>query len=158
MGLVNKYPYTNFAGINLDYYIKMVNEVAGIHMEVVDTTIYLKDRSGNVISTCLLPDAQGFYYVEAYQAEDQYLFSMDVGEHLDMASNLGTTEMVLFNMVSSGRCMLKVINDVDYVIVNALINNSNGGYGFAVYDYTNENWKVWQLVQVNDKIRFTRVY
>ena len=47
MGLVAKYPYTNFAGINLDYYIKMVNaaaaEIEDIKTELEAIKNYVKD-------------------------------------------------------------------------------------------------------------------
>ena len=53
MGLIDKYPYTNYAGINLDYYIKQVNAVEDKIEDVTDALPgYVKDVSGsnNVIT------------------------------------------------------------------------------------------------------------
>ena len=40
--LINKYPYTDFHAVNLDYILKLVRENAGLHLEESGNQILLK--------------------------------------------------------------------------------------------------------------------
>lgn len=59
MGLIDKYPYTNFAGINLDYYIQQVNNVKGMNFKIDGNTLQLVDGTGKVLSSVPYPTNPG---------------------------------------------------------------------------------------------------
>ena len=58
MGLVNKYPYTDFHDVNLDYVIKLCRETQGLHLEVSGNNLLLKSADGTVVSCVDVSHAQ----------------------------------------------------------------------------------------------------
>lgn len=58
MGLVNKYPYTDFHDVNLDYVIKLCRETQGLHLEVSGNNLLMKSADGTVISCVDVSHAQ----------------------------------------------------------------------------------------------------
>lgn len=63
MGLIDKYPYTDFHEINLDYLLKkyfeiddeLKSQIAGLKLEVNEHNILLKDASNNVLASIVAP-------------------------------------------------------------------------------------------------------
>lgn len=55
--MYNKYPYTNFHEVNLDYIIKLVRENAGLHLTVEGDKLQLKTLDGNTVSNVTIPYA-----------------------------------------------------------------------------------------------------
>lgn len=58
MGLVNKYPYTDFHDVNLDYVIKLCRETQGLHLEVSGNNLLMKSADGTVVSSVDVSHAQ----------------------------------------------------------------------------------------------------
>ena len=58
MGLVNKYPYTDFHDVNLDYVIKLCRETQGLHLEVSGNNLLMKSADGTVVSCVDVSHAQ----------------------------------------------------------------------------------------------------
>ena len=85
MGLTDKYPYTNYAGINLDYYIKQVNDVKGINFKVDGNELQLVDGSGKVLSSVPYPTNPG----SVIMAD---LFDSDETRHRTLFYDLVTME------------------------------------------------------------------
>ena len=48
--ILYQYPYTDFHEINLDYILKLCRETLGLHLEVVDNKLQLKNELGEIIS------------------------------------------------------------------------------------------------------------
>ena len=55
--LINKYPYTDFHAVNLDYILKLVRENAGLHLEESGNQILLKTADNTIISAITAPYA-----------------------------------------------------------------------------------------------------
>lgn len=55
--LINKYPYTDFHAVNLDYILKVVRENAGLHLEVSGNQLLLKTADNTIISAITIPYA-----------------------------------------------------------------------------------------------------
>lgn len=55
--LINKYPYTDFHAVNLDYILKLVRENAGLHLEDSGNQILLKTADNTIISAITAPYA-----------------------------------------------------------------------------------------------------
>lgn len=55
--LINKYPYTDFHAVNLDYILKLVRENAGLHLEDSGKQILLKTADNTIISAITAPYA-----------------------------------------------------------------------------------------------------
>ena len=54
---INKYPYTDFHAVNLDYILKLVRENAGLHLEESGNQILLKTADNTIISAITAPYA-----------------------------------------------------------------------------------------------------
>ena len=57
MGFFNKYPYTDFHAVNLDYILKLVRENAGLHLEESGNQILLKTADNTIVSAITAPYA-----------------------------------------------------------------------------------------------------
>ena len=55
--LINKYPYTDFHAVNLDYILKLVRENAGLHLEESGNQILLKTADNTIVSAITAPYA-----------------------------------------------------------------------------------------------------
>ena len=55
--LINKYPYTDFHAVNLDYILKLVRENAGLHLEESGNQILLKTADTTIVSSITAPYA-----------------------------------------------------------------------------------------------------
>lgn len=55
--LVNKYPYTNFHDVNLDYIIQLVRENEGLYLETVGNLLVAKNAGGAIVSSVTIPYA-----------------------------------------------------------------------------------------------------
>ena len=55
--LINKYPYTDFHAVNLDYILKLVRENAGLHLEESGNQILLKTADNTIVSSITAPYA-----------------------------------------------------------------------------------------------------
>ena len=55
--LINKYPYTDFHAVNLDYILKVVRENAGLHLEVSGNQLLMKTADNTIISAITIPYA-----------------------------------------------------------------------------------------------------
>lgn len=55
--LINKYPYTDFHAVNLDYILKLVRENAGLHLEISGNQILLKTADNTIVSAITAPYA-----------------------------------------------------------------------------------------------------
>ena len=55
--LINKYPYTDFHSVNLDYILKVVRENAGLHLEISGNQLLLKTADNTIISAITIPYA-----------------------------------------------------------------------------------------------------
>ena len=55
--LINKYPYTDFHSVNLDYILKIVRENAGLHLEVSGNQLLMKTADNTIISAITIPYA-----------------------------------------------------------------------------------------------------
>ena len=55
--LINKYPYTDFHAVNLDYILKLVRENEGLHLEESGNQILLKTEDNTIISAITAPYA-----------------------------------------------------------------------------------------------------
>lgn len=55
--LINKYPYTDFHAVNLDYILKLVRENSGLHLEESGNQILLKTADNTIISAITAPYA-----------------------------------------------------------------------------------------------------
>ena len=55
--LINKYPYTDFHAVNLDYILKVVRENAGLHLEISGNQLLLKTADNTIISAITIPYA-----------------------------------------------------------------------------------------------------
>ena len=55
--LINKYPYTDFHSVNLDYILKVVRENAGLHLEVSGNQLLMKTADNTIISAITIPYA-----------------------------------------------------------------------------------------------------
>lgn len=55
--LINKYPYTDFHSVNLDYILKLVRENAGLHLEESGNQILLKTADNTIVSAITAPYA-----------------------------------------------------------------------------------------------------
>lgn len=53
--LINKYPYTDFHSVNLDYILKVVRENAGLHLEISGNQLLLKTADNTIISAITIP-------------------------------------------------------------------------------------------------------
>ena len=55
--LINKYPYTDFHSVNLDYILKVVRENAGLHLEISGNQLLMKTADNTIISAITIPYA-----------------------------------------------------------------------------------------------------
>ena len=55
--LINKYPYTDFHSVNLDYILKLVRANAGLHLEDSGNQILLKTADNTIVSAITAPYA-----------------------------------------------------------------------------------------------------
>ncbi len=55
--LINKYPYTDFHAVNLDYILKLVRENTGLHLEESGNQILLKTADNAIVSAITAPYA-----------------------------------------------------------------------------------------------------
>lgn len=55
--LINKYPYTDFHAVNLDYILKLVRANAGLHLEESGNQILLKTADNTIVSAITAPYA-----------------------------------------------------------------------------------------------------
>ena len=55
--LINKYPYTDFHAVNLDYILKLVRKNAGLHLEESGNQILLKTADNTIVSAITAPYA-----------------------------------------------------------------------------------------------------
>lgn len=55
--LINKYSYTDFHSVNLDYILKVVRENAGVHLEISGNQLLLKTADNTIISAITIPYA-----------------------------------------------------------------------------------------------------
>ena len=55
--LINKYPYTDFHAVNLDYILKLVRANAGLHLEDSGNQILLKTADNTIVSAITAPYA-----------------------------------------------------------------------------------------------------
>lgn len=55
--LINKYPYTDFHAVNLDYILKLVRENEGLHLEESGNQILLKTADNTIVSAITAPYA-----------------------------------------------------------------------------------------------------
>ena len=55
--IINKYPYTDFHAVNLDYILKLVRENAGLHLEESGNQILLKTADNTIVSAITAPYA-----------------------------------------------------------------------------------------------------
>ena len=55
--LINKYPYTDFHSVNLDYILKIVRENAGLHLEVSGNQLLMKTADNTIVSAITIPYA-----------------------------------------------------------------------------------------------------
>lgn len=55
--LINKYPYTDFHAVNLDYILKLVRENEGLHLEVSGNQLLMKTADNTIISAITIPYA-----------------------------------------------------------------------------------------------------
>lgn len=55
--LINKYPYTDFHAVNLDYILKLVRSNAGLHLEESGNQILLKTADNTIVSAITAPYA-----------------------------------------------------------------------------------------------------
>ena len=55
--LINKYPYTDFHAVNLDYILKLVRENSGLHLEESGNQILLKTADNTIVSAITAPYA-----------------------------------------------------------------------------------------------------
>ena len=55
--IINKYPYTDFHAVNLDYILKHVRENAGLHLEESGNQILLKTADNTIVSAITAPYA-----------------------------------------------------------------------------------------------------
>ena len=108
MGLTDKYPYTNYAGINLDYYIQQVNNVKGMNFKVDGNVLKLVDGSGNVLSSVPYPTNPGSVIMADIFDSDETrhrtlfydLVTMEVDGHKSYKSNYSLSDIQL--LLTSG--------------------------------------------------------
>lgn len=175
MGLVDKYPYTNFAGINLDYYIKMVNEVAAdienINTELDVISKYVKNVEiinsaalkitfgDNNVKTFALPSGNNFV-IDIIQpdAETTAIDDLEVNGFEEYDTNL-TDYRVFADMLFAG--VPSVARIVSYLgtYTGITMIQANWLPSIIVWDSDNSAWKVFTLEINNDcTIKVTRVY
>ena len=99
MGLIDKYPYTNYAGINLDYYIKQVNDIQAElpayikDVSISGNTIIFTKGNDNTISITI-PTGSAVNVTCTRTFEDTWLFSDDlsVGDEVEYTTDITSAE------------------------------------------------------------------
>lgn len=175
MGLVDKYPYTNFAGINLDYYIKMVNaaaaEIEDIKTEIEAIKNYVKDVAvinsnavkvtygNNTSKTYAIPSGTNFVLDVIQPDEDTTLIDdLEVNASEEYDTNLTNYSVFADALYTGVPCILRAITYLDTVIGIANIQ-ANWQPSIIIWDSVNSAWKVFTVaVGTNCKATVTRVY
>ena len=167
--LVNKYPYTNFAGVNLDYILNMIHTYEDrlsddeavlntLPSYVKDVTVLnnsaLKVTFGSGVSkTFAIPGGTNFLLdISLNDPEDDSIYNMELNTTVKYDCNNITDYRVISDMFFSGVPTVMRILSVpetpeDPAIILAILNvqYENGKACIIVYDLPNTAWKVFQV-------------
>ena len=175
MGIIDKYPYTNYAGINLDYYIKMVNAAAAdiedIKTELEAISKYVKNVEiingaalkvtfgDNNVKTFALPSGNNFVLDIIQPDEDTTAVDdLEVDGYEEYNTNL-TDYRVFADMLYAG--VPSVARIVSYLGTYTGVTTIQANWlpTIIVWDSSNSAWKVFTLeINTDCTIKVTRVY
>lgn len=136
MGLIDKYPYTNYAGLNLDYYIKQVNDIEDELPAFIkdvsisgNTIIFTKGNDNKIHIT--IPTGSAFNVSCTRTLEDLWLFSDDliVGGETEYTTDItsDTFKDLKANIALGNPTFIHVVNNNEvnyYTFLPYLFNNS----------------------------------
>lgn len=175
MGIVDGYPYTNFAGINLDFYIKKVNAAAA-NNEVIKAELdviknFVKDVDiingatlkvtfgNNNVKLFALPSGNNFVIDIIQPDEDTTAIDdLEVNGFEEYDTNL-TDYRVFADMLFAGVPSIARIVSYLGTYTGITMIQANWLPSIIVWDSSNSAWKVFTL-EINDDctIKVTRVY
>ena len=141
MGLIDKYPYTNYAGINLDYYIRKVNEVNDSISEVAEAMPgYVKEVTGseNVIT---ITDGAGnshqitvtgipnnpvlTFSTNEYTSDIHDIHDLDVYDSLYLDGDISAND--IYAAIKNGALVMAILKDGNNLIIAQPLKWSEDG-------------------------------
>lgn len=142
MGLTDKYPYTNYAGINLDYYIQQVNSVEdtingvaaampGYVKEVTgsENVITITDGAGNskqITITGIPNNPVLTFSVNEYTSDIHSIRDINVGSALYLDGDISSTD--IYAAIKNGALVMALLKDSrDNLIISQPLKWSEDG-------------------------------
>lgn len=170
MGLIDKYPYTNFAGINLDYYIQHVNHVGDDVKELQDQVDTLPDYVKNisVVNNAALKVVKGSGYTDVLaiptgshfvleiikdDPDDADIKDMNVADQVKYDCNV-TDYNIISEMYFSGiPTVIRLMKDdglgntfvFGIYMMDTAYDNTSMTPIIKYYDITNSVWKIFKV-------------
>ena len=171
MGLIDKYPYTNYAGINLDFYIQKVNHVDDTISSVAEAMPgYVKDVTGseNVIT---ITDGAGnskhitisgipnnpvlTFSANVYTSNVHAIHDMDVDDTLYLDGDISNNDV--YAAIKNGALVMALLKDNrDNLIISQPLKWSEDGLIYMdllcrTADNPDDVWEVFQFTVMPDR-------
>lgn len=170
MGLIEKYPYTNFAGINLDYYIKKLNEVIDVlnsfdvrvdevesdmlgyikDITGAENVITIKDGAGNTkqITISGIPNNPVLTFSEnEYTSNVHAIHDLDVDDTLYLDGDISADD--IYAAIKNGALVMAILKDGNNLIIAQPLKWSEDGliYMELLCKTATTPSDVWELFQ-----------
>lgn len=141
MGLTDKYPYTNYAGINLDYYIKQVNSIEntingvaeampGYVKEVTgsENVITITDGAGNskqITITGIPNNPVLTFSANEYTSNVHVIHDLDVDDSLYLDGDISSDD--IYAAIKNGALVMAILKDGNNLIIAQPLKWSEDG-------------------------------
>ena len=176
--IINKYPYTDFHELNLDYILSQINAnndkveslasdldtVANTYVkkvEIVNGSVLKVYKGNGSVNTYALPSGNNFV-VDLYDVDEETVSINDLEVSASETYNTNLTDYSIFaDSIYAGipSLMRYIPGGPDSIIVGVANIQANWAPTFIIWDTDNSAWKVFNIsVGTNCKATVTRVY